>query len=366
VPFENVYLHGLVLDDKGKKMSKSKGNVINPLDMSEKYGADATRLSLVIGTSPGNDMRINEEKIAGFRNMVNKLWNISRYIIQVSNDEFQVLDLNKEKLSLADNWILEKMEKLILEVSNDLDKYNFSQAGEKLREFTWDDLADWYIEATKFDQAQEKNKVLILVLRNLLKLWHPFIPFVTEVIWKEFNESDLIIEEWPISHNPSTGSGQVVERITRNGESDFEKIKNIISAIRNARAENKVEPGRKVKAIVYAGEDLKLIQENIELIKGMRTGIEDLEILEKGDEIENEIKIVVDNFVIYLIGAIDKEKEALRIKKEKENLEKQIGIIKKKLDNKDFVDRAPENVVEGEKEKLGKLEKDLKEIGSGD
>ena len=377
IPFQDAYFHGLVLGERGKKMSKSKGKVINPLDMIKKYGADATRLSLVIGSTPGNDIKLNEEKIAGFRNMVNKIWNVARYALQIchceewseaerrGNPENRASDsgllrvARNDKLTIADKAILERMKLLIQEVSEDIEFYRFSQAGERLREFTWNELADWYIEASKFDKKDEKDFVFSRILTDLLKLWHPFIPFVTEVIWQKLNpEKDLIISKWPSAEDYNVfGTGQAdIEA--------FEVIKEIIQSIRNARAENKIEPARKIKAVIYAGKHVALIQKNESLIKGMRTGIQELEIKKSGEEITGEIKTAAGDIVIYLIGAIDKEKEAERIKKEKANLEKQIKIIKNKLANKDFIERAPGKIVELEKEKLEKLEKELVELGS--
>ena len=354
IPFKNLYFTGLIRDAEGKKMSKSKGNGIEPLEMIEKYGTDAARLSTIIGSTPGNDMNLSEEKIAGFRNMVNKLWNVARYILATRNSQIATQKINIKKITLADKAILREMQNLINDVNNDLENYRFSQAGEKLREFTWNKLADWHIEASKFNEKDEKGFVLSKILTDLLKLWHPFIPFITEVIWQELNlEKDLIISKWPDAKKYDAFNTSQTDTDT------FEIIKEVITAIRNARAENKIEPARKIKAVIYAGEHVDLIQENEALIKGMRTGIQELEIKKSGKEIAGEIKVVAGDIVSYLIGAIDKEKENARIKKEKINLEKQIKIIKNKLDNKDFIERAPGKIVEQEKEKLKRLKKKL-------
>lgn len=362
IPFKNLYFTGLIRDGQGKKMSKSKGNGIEPLEMIEKFGTDAVRLSMMIGATPGNDMNLSEEKIAGFRNLVNKLWNIARYVLQSSDFKINKEKINKINLTQADKAVLQRMERLVSDVSEDFDNYRFSSAGENLRDFTWNFLADWYIEATKFDNSKEKDKVLFFVLRNLLKLWHPFIPFVTEVIWKELEEeNDLIISIWPKVED----FNELIE-LNQVELYNFNKIAEIITAIRNARSENKVEPAKKVKALIVAGEYFDLINENEALIKGMRTGIEKLEVrsekLEEKDENET-IKIVVGEIIIYLFGAIDKEKEAERIKKEKANLEKQIEILRVKLGNKDFVERAPEAIVSAEQERLLKMESELVKLG---
>ncbi|MFH1838361.1 MAG: class I tRNA ligase family protein [Candidatus Kuenenbacteria bacterium] len=364
IPFEKVYLHGMILDKKGKKMSKSKGNGIDPVDMIKKFGADAVRLSLLIGNTPGNDSRMSEEKIEGSRNFVNKFWNISRFITQTQNAKRKTqnknAEINYKNLTLADKWILNKFNVLIKEVDNNLKKYNFSQAGEKLREFTWNYFADWYLEISKFEKNKEKNEILIYILENLLKLWHPFIPFVTEVIWQELNLSAdkqkfLMIEKWPTYQ---------IDKAIYSNANDFEVIKNIIIAIRNARSENKIEPSKKIKAIIYAGKNINLVEKNKELIKNLKTNINELEIKKSCDfkktQDDKTIRIIVDDIEIYLIGAIDKEKEQKRINKKTLELEKLILNLEKKLSNKEFINKAPKQIVEKEKEKLKLFQTELK------
>ena len=352
IPFRDVYLHGLVRDEQGRKMSKSLGNVIDPLEMIKKYGTDATRLSLVIGTAPGGDMNLSEEKIAGYRNFVNKLWNISRYIMQNDNAKLKIKNLT---LTLVDQWILGKMENLIKSVSDDLDNYRFSQAGEKLRVFTWDYLADWYLEASKFEK-ENKAEILNLILRDLLKLWHPFIPFVTEVIWSNrYDKNLLIIEQWPEAEEYEKLAG-------RAAGSEFEIIKNIIIAVRNARAENKVEPARKIKAVIYAGKDLELVKSQAVLLKSLRTGLSELEIKKSGEKIDDAISVSVNGIEIYLIGAIDKEKEKARVEKEIVGLEKAISASEKKLKNKEFIKKAPKEVVKAEQNRLKQRKEDLAKL----
>ncbi|MEA3450230.1 MAG: valine--tRNA ligase [Patescibacteria group bacterium] len=347
IPFQDVYLHGLVLDEKGKKMSKSKGNVIDPLDMIEKYGTDATRLSLIIGSTPGNDMRLSEEKVAGFRNLVNKLWNIYRYGIKNYELRIKNYEIDFDKISLVDAWIIKSIDDVILEITDCLENYKFSQAGERLREFTRDELADWYLETTKFQKSKEIEKVLGYTLINLLRLWHPFIPFITEVLWKNFSfNKQLIISEWPKIEKTADDKRKALKGVK------FEIIKNAIIAIRNARAENKVEPSRKVKAIIYAGDNIGLIKENKALIKGMRTGIESIEIKESGPKPEKAIFVAVEGIEIYLLGAVDEKKEKKRLKESIERLRQLITMTKKKLSDKNFVERAPGAIVDKEKTRL--------------
>ncbi|MFA5129135.1 MAG: valine--tRNA ligase [Patescibacteria group bacterium] len=211
IPFKNVYLHGLVRDEKGKKMSKSLGNIIDPLDMIEKYGTDAVRLSLVLGTSPGNDMKLSDEKIAGFRNFTNKLWNISRYILMNVKDT-SIDTRNIKPKERADKWILYYFNELKSDqvkkhkdfgqvsggVTGKLNVFQFSNAGFELRNFTWSQLADHYLEMAKGRKDKVKDQILIYILKDLLKLWHPFMPFVTEHIWQMLGEKEmLIVQEWP-------------------------------------------------------------------------------------------------------------------------------------------------------------------------
>jgi valyl-tRNA synthetase len=328
IPFHDVYLHGLVKDDKGRKMSKSLGNIIDPLDMIKKFGADATRLSLVIGTTPGNDINLSEAKIAGYRNFVNKIWNIARYIIMQNaiisakggsppgadqplagaeilggkdstclpaggNDKVKCKIFSKD-LTLSDRWILGKMEGLVREVTNDLDNYRFSMAGERLKEFSYNDLADWYIEASKFEKGGEKDKIFGLIIRDLLKLWHPFMPFVTEALWPEFGGPGMLITApWPDSKNYAGFKDEIAS-------AGFAVVQSVISAIRNLRAENKLKPVDKVKAIIYAGENTALLKSQSELIKSLRTGISELEIKEKGEKIAGAWEVKVGEMEIYL------------------------------------------------------------------
>lgn len=355
IPFKDVYIHGMLRDEKGKKFSKSSGNTVDPIEVSKKYGTDALRLSLLSGIAPGNDSRFYEEKVEGARNLVNKLWNIARFIL--SNYDFKLKHkIDEKNFTVADHWILLKFQALIKSVSEDLENYQFSQASEKLREFTWDYLADWYLEVCKFEKSDEKGKILNLILRDLLKLWHPFIPFVTEKIWEEIGDDKLLmVEKWPTAKIAPLIKGD-------RGIYEFELIKNIITAIRNARAENKVEPGKKIKAIIYAGKNVELIKSQEVLIKGLRTGIGELEIKEKGEKIKDAIYMAVGEVEIYLIGGRDEAKEKIRIKKEVENLEKIIKGLEGKLGNKEFLKKAPTEIVKQEKEKLKKWEGELEKL----
>ncbi len=357
IPFRDVYLHGLVLDEKGKKMSKSKGNAIDPLEMISRFGADALRLSLVSGSTPGNDMNLSQEKIAGNRNLINKLWNIARFVSS-SVDQDQANILNKDDLSLVDQWLLAKMEQLIQKIRHNIESYEFSQAIDNLRSFTWDDLADWYLEASKFEKNQSKSMILKLVLGDLLKLWHPFAPFVTEALWQASGQKSLLlVEKFPFSES--------YRQILKEEEEEsfsFSLIQEIIILIRNARAENKIDPAKKIKAIIYAGSNKELLESQLILIKSLRTGIDGLTIVERGEKIEGEIFITSKDIEIYLIGAVDQAKERERVAKEIGRLEKIVKNQEVKLNNEEFTVKAPAMVIEKEKEKLAEAKSELKKL----
>ncbi len=352
IPFEKVYLHGLVRDEKGRKMSKSLGNVINPLDTISQFGADATRLSLLLGNTPGNDLKLSQEKVEGFRNFTNKLWNISRFMLL--NIPEPKIDVELPELNtLSDKWIVGSLSKVVFDASTMIENYQFSAAGERLREFTWGDLADWYLEIAKVEGG--KDDILNFILNTVLKLWHPFMPFVTEQIWSEVygEQKMLIVEKWPKLKNDSVGV------------SEFETLKNIITGIRTLRAENKIEPVKKLDAVIGAGTKSNLIKENIENIKALAR-LETLEVLEKAQKSQTSAGFVLGEVEVFieLAGAIDLDKEKERLQKEFESLTKFINGIENKLANEEFVKNAPAIVIEKERQKLAEAQVKLDKIES--
>lgn len=350
IPFEKVYLHGLVRDEKGRKMSKSLGNVINPLDTIAQFGADATRLSLLLGNTPGNDLKLSEEKVEGFRNFTNKLWNISRFTLL--NIPEPKIDIKLPELkTLSDKWIISRLSNVVFDASKMIEDYQLSAAGERLREFTWGDLADWYLEVAKIEGGKEE--ILNYILNTVLKLWHPFMPFVTEQIWAEIygEQKMLIVEKWP--------KAEVVSEDVSN----FDTIKNIIAGIRTLRADNKIEPIKKLDATISAGIKIKLIGENSEVIKALARleSLEILEVAQKSQTATGFVEGVIEVFV-ELAGAIDLEKEKERLKKEFESLTKYINGIENKLANEEFVKNAPPIVIEKERQKLVEAQLKLDKI----
>jgi len=356
IPFSQVYLHGMVLDAEGNKMSKSKGNGIDPVDMFEKYGADATRTALIIGNTPGNNIRMSEEKIASSRNIVNKLWNIARFIITEIGESGPEAKIDPEECSPADLWILDKMRGLVREVTEDIENCRFSPAGEKLRDFTWSDLADWYLEASKFEKTASKPAILRTVLTDLLKLWHPFMPFVTESIWREWDcDQLLMVSAWP----------QADTYAAFGRDSGFELVKNIITAIRSLRAEYKVEPKQKIKAVIYSPEPDSLLRQ-AELIKSMRTNVAELEIKKQGQALPKSAFQAIGSTELYipLEGVIDIAREKERIQDRVRELENLINTVDKKLSNQQFTQNAPNEVVAKEKDKKQAYSEELEKLQS--
>ncbi len=351
VPFKTVYLHGLVRDEQGRKMSKSLGNIIDPLDMIEKYGTDATRLSLLLGSTPGNDMKLSEEKIAGFRNFTNKLWNMSRFMLLNISDPKK--DIAKpEAKTLSDRWILSRLNQVVFDSINDLEKYNLSSAGERLRDFTWGDLADWYLEIAKIEG--EKSDILNYLLNSILKLWHPFMPYVTETLWKEIygEENILMVEKYP--------SVQEIE-IRSEVMNKFATLQNIISKIRALRTEYKIEPAKKIKVVMIT-QDQNLIEENKAIYLRL-SNLEDLQI--NVGKTEGAISFVESGVEVHLdfSSAVDTEKERARIEKEIATVAPYVTSLEAKLAG-DFATSAPAPIVEKERAKLAEAKEKLEKLQS--
>ncbi len=350
IPFKTVYLHGMMRTEEGKKMSKSLGNAVDPLEMIGKYGTDALRLSLLIGIAPGNDVKIYEEKIAGFRNFANKLWNISRFIL-AGADEIEIIAHAPAAKTLADQWILARLNETILAVKNNLENFQFSGAGETMEQFIWNDFADWYLEIAKIEK--DKNKILLFVLQNILKLLHPFCPFITEAVWQNFNGDKLLmVEKWPEA-----------EKIKAQGD-EFNLIKEIIASIRNLRAENKIEPAKSVNALIIAGKREKLISEQAAIIQKLAR-INELQIITKGVKPAKAVGAMAGGIEIYLdlAGSVDVKAEKARMEKEIAELKKYVASVEVKLANKEFIANAPKAIVEMEKEKLLTAKEKLVKLG---
>jgi valyl-tRNA synthetase len=351
IPFKTVYLHGMIRDVHGKKMSKSRPETcIDPLDMIEKYGTDAVRLSLMIGSTPGNDMRLYEEKIAGYRNFVNKIWNGARFVMM--NLEDDSAEINADELTRADKWALTRLNEIIAGVSDKLENYNFSEAGLMIYDFFWGEFCDWYVEMSK---VVKNEAVLKHVLKTSLKLMHPFMPFVTEAIWENLKEPELLITTaWP-EVNPDWNFPS---------ESDeMDRVMQVVSAIRKLRAESKVDATKKIFAIIYAHEDEALIQDKAEIIKRL-ANLGELKIQDTGEKVDKALTTFIGDIEIYLPLAdlLDLGAEKKRIAKEIGNLEGYFAGLEKKLSNDGFVKNAPAEVIDAEKAKLHEASQKLEKL----
>ena len=353
-PFHTVFIHGLVRDSQGRKMSKSLGNGIDPLEMAEKYGADALRFNLITGNSPGNDMRFYVEKCEAMRNFCNKIWNASRFVMM----NLTVGDCRlPEKLETEDKWILSKLNQVIKEVCDNMDSFELGIAAGKIYDFIWDSYCDWYIELTKprlngEDAAAKESaqRVLLYVLTEILKLLHPFMPFITEEIWQALpHEGEaLMIAEYPRFRQ---------ELCFPEDEVNFEMVMEAIKAVRARRAEMNVPPSRKSHLIIVTGK-AKAFAEGEKFICKLAyaSGIHVTDKLPESTE--GMVSVITDNARMFMPMAelVDLEKERARMEKELANAKKQLDGQNAKLANENFVSRAPEHVVNLEREKKAKLE----------
>ena len=353
-PFHTVFIHGLVRDSQGRKMSKSLGNGIDPLEMAEKYGADALRFNLITGNSPGNDMRFYVEKCEAMRNFCNKIWNASRFVMMNLTVEDCRLP---EKLETEDKWILSKLNQVIKEVCDNMDSFELGVAAGKIYDFIWDSYCDWYIELTKprlngEDAAAKESaqRVLLYVLTEILKLLHPFVPFITEEIWQALpHEGEaLMIAEYPRFRQ---------ELCFPEDEVNFEMVMEAIKAVRARRAEMNVPPSRKSHLIIVTGK-AKAFAEGEKFICKLAyaSGIHVTDKLPESTD--GMVSVITDNARMFMPMAelVDLEKERARMEKELANAKKQLDGQNAKLANENFVSRAPEHVVNLEREKKAKLE----------
>lgn len=378
VPFKYVYVHGLVRDAEGRKMSKSLGNGIDPLEIIDQFGADALRFMLMTGITPGNDMRFKEDKLEASRNFANKLWNASRFVIMNLQDEEgnfkSIADGDNVELALRDEdkWILSKVNDAVKSATANMDKFDLSLAAQKVYELIWNEYCDWYIELVKgrLYAEDEEDKmvaryVLVRALKDMLKLLHPFMPFITEEIWsflpktksaKENLEGFLIKESWPI-YDVALEYAPEVKKL----ELAMEVIKNI----RNIRAEAEAAPSKKLRAVILStGKDLEDIKAGERYIKAMANITEIMFTEDKAQIPEEVMSAVMGGVEIYipLDDLLDYKAEFERLGKEKQRLEGEVSRVKGKLSNEGFVSKAPEKVITEEKEKQAKYEDMLAKI----
>ncbi|MEN2467165.1 valine--tRNA ligase [Ornithinibacillus sp. JPR2-1] len=353
-PFKDVLLHGLIRDSEGRKFSKSLGNGVDPMDVIEKYGADSLRYFLLTGTSPGQDMRFYWEKVESTWNFANKIWNASRFsLMNLEGFTYEDIDLTGE-LSLADKWILTRLNETIDQVTRNTDKYEFGEAGRHLHNFIWDELCDWYIEMAKLplygedDQAKKTTQsVLAYVLDQTMRLLHPFMPFITEEIWQKLPHQgeSITIAEWP----------KVQEDFhDEKASEEMKRLVSIIKAVRNIRAEVDTPMSKQISLLIQAKDEaiVKELEHNRGYLERFCNPSE-LVIASKVDAPEKAMTAVITGAEIFLPleGLIDFDKEIARLEKELEKWNKEVERVQKKLSNQGFVAKAPAAVVEEEKKK---------------
>ncbi len=358
-PFSTILIHGLVRDAQGRKMSKSLGNGIDPLEIIANYGADALRFMLATGNSPGNDMRFIEDKVKASRNFANKLWNAARFIMMNLPDGFKA-DKLPENLNVEDRWVISKFNTLAKEVGDNLDKFELGVAVQKLYDFIWDVYCDWYIELTKpriaagGETEATAQQVLVWVMKGMLKLLHPFMPFITEEIWQALvnDGSAIMLQDFPVFDE---------KLVYADDESAFEKIIAGIKGIRNCRGEMNVPPSKKAKLFIETQQ--KDIFAKGEMFFERLAYASEVTICDNVDE-KDCVTVVTDcaRFFIPLSDIIDVEKETARLNKDKEKVQKDIDFLSKKLNNQGFIAKAPAQLIEAEKAKLAKAEEIMAKI----
>lgn len=365
VPFQDVYLTGLVRDEQGRKMSKSLGNGIDPLDVIAEYGADALRFTLVTGNSAGGDMRFTLKRVESNRNFANKLWNASRFVLMNLPEEMKDFSYKVEDLKTEDKWILHQASQTIKSVESKIDKYDIGLAADDIHDFIWEDYCDWYIELVKPRLYGEDTKdreivfaVLVEVLETILKLLHPFMPYITEEIWAYLpnRKSALIVSQWPNMDSISFDEEK----------KELEYIQTVVRGIRNAKAEMDIEPHKKSQLYVLTQREeiAHLFEKNQGHLVNLGN-ITETHVISKREELsEDAISVVVDGAEIFLPmrDLVDYEKELERLLKDEEKTNSEIKRAEKKLANENFVSKAKPQVVEQEREKLNKYKEMLKNI----
>lgn len=357
-PFREVFIHGLVLDAQGRKMSKSLGNGIDPIEVIDQYGADTLRFMLITGNTPGNDLRFQNERLEATRNFVNKIWNASRFVLM------NLADYTGENFipeySLADRWIISRFNRAIAEVTRNLERYDLGEAGKTLYEFLWNEFCDWYIELTKprlYGKETEMSRktaqmVLSQILSGTMELLHPFMPFITEEIWqnipgREGTPTTVMLANWPRPNE---------KMLDHAVEYKMERVMEVIKAVRNLRSEMNVPPGRKADIILMTQDNQisEVMEEGLRYIANLASASNVSILGQSSDKPEQAVTAITSGVEVYvpLKGLVDIEKEIARLQKELDNLDKETARLESKLNNSGFLAKAPGDVVEKEKEKL--------------
>ena len=364
IPFSNVYFNGIVRDDKGRKMSKSLGNSPDPLDLIDEFGADALRVGMLLIAPQGSDIIFSKDRIEIGRNFINKLWNSARFVIMNIDDEYISINDPNLKLNKTDKWIISKLNKTILNVNDSYGQYKLNESIKLVYDFVWSDFCDWYIEFSKvrfYGQSKKDKKnaisVCIFVLKTILKLLHPYIPFITEEIWTMVSKNDqfLTISSWP-----SMDKNKILPKI----ENEISIIKEVISSIRNIKTNLGISPSKNIAITLRGPEKITKIIENYAdyLLKMVK-----VESINSGPKIkkpaQSAVAVVNDiELFIPLIGLIDLDKEKSRLENQIQDLVGRLSSVNSKLNNKNFISRAPENVVKNEQTKQKKYMSSLEKL----
>jgi valyl-tRNA synthetase len=374
IPFRTVYLHGLIRDEKGEKMSKTRGNVVNPVEAMERYGTDALRFALVTGTSPGNDSRLSEDKLESGRNFANKLWNATRFVVRSIEPEADV-KIQSGKLALEDRWILSRLSGTIATVTRLMDSFQFGEAQRQLHDFIWGEFCDWYIEFAKIRLLSKEKPsplpVLVRVLETSLRLLHPFMPFVTEELWQ--NLKKRLSSDWqPIDSIMIAPYPEADKKaVDPEAERVMGAVIEVIHAIRNVRAENKVESGRWVEAQVFAGELTPAITAYSTVIQTLAQArpITFHDIRQEGFEgipsEGNDLMIVLPNAIVVRIpmeSMVDLKAERKRLEQEIARSQAEVARLEARLEDKAFLNKAPPAVVNKERAKLAERKDKLERL----
>lgn len=359
VPFDTVFIHGIVRDAQGRKMSKSLGNGIDPLLVIDEYGADALRFTLATGNSPGNDMRFSDDRVKASRNFANKLWNAARFVLMYLGEDYHFDGLPAD-LSIEDKWIVSKVNTLAKDVTDNLEKFELGIAVQKLYDFIWDVFCDWYIEISKIrlqsgEGAETAKAVLVYVLTDILKLLHPFMPFITEEIYQAIPHAceSIMISDW-VEYDDALNFAE--------DESKMERIMTAIRAIRNRRAEMNIPPSKKATVYVETA-DSETFNTGVEFVKRLASANEVI-VADSFDDLGNTVTIITDDAKIYIpLGdLVDFDAERKRLEKEMAAAQDKLDFINKKLSNPGFVNKAPEKVVQQNREDAAKLEEKIANI----
>ena len=370
-PFDTVCIHGIVRDSQGRKMSKSLGNGIDPLEVIAQYGADALRFMLVDGSTPGNDMRYSEKKVEAARNFANKLWNATRFVLMNLPEDFQPGLPSEEKLDMSDKWVLTKLNQVAGAMSDNLDHYEMGLAAAKINSFIWDVYCDWFIEIAKprlnsgdAEQADTARRVLVYVLDKALKLLHPFMPFITEELYQALPGSaeTIMTQSWPTFDEAHNWADE---------EEAFEKVMDYIKAVRTMRTEMNVHPAKKTSMIIETADPAPFQSAEVYLAKfAFATDVTFTEKYEGSTDGMVQVSTHAARGFIPMMELIDRDKELARLNKEKAKAEKELAMFENQLNNPKFVERAPAALVEDirnkhakSQDKLANIEQSIKALG---